>query len=101
MTEERLSPEGRPSRVPSFRASRIGSSSAGDHRSPRPVSHGVLKADPTFGTIDRAWDPHLIPDSRNYTGGWVEEVVNGSLWLGGNFGKIDGDKHHGIAPWTL
>jgi hypothetical protein len=63
--------------------------------------HGVLKADPATGAIDCSWDPHLIPDTNNYTGGWVSEVVNGHLWLGGKFGKISGDKHHGIARWTL
>ena len=63
--------------------------------------HGVLKADPATRTIDCSWDPHLIPDTHNYTGGWVEEVVNGHLWLGGKFGKISGVKHHGIARWTL
>jgi hypothetical protein len=63
--------------------------------------HGVLKADPATGAIDCSWDPHLIPDTHNYTGGWVSEVVNGHLWLGGKFGKISGDKHHGIARWTL
>ena len=63
--------------------------------------HGVLKADPATGTIDCSWDPHLIPDTNNFTGGWVEELANGHLWLGGKFGKIDADKHHGIARWTL
>ena len=31
----------------------------------------------------------------------MERVVNGHLWLGGKFGKIDDVKHHGIARWTL
>jgi hypothetical protein len=63
--------------------------------------HGVLKADPTTGTIDCSWNPHLYPDTHNYTGGWVEEAADGHLWLGGKFGKIDGVRHHGIARWTL
>jgi outer membrane protein assembly factor BamB len=63
--------------------------------------HGVLKADPATGTIDCSWDPHLYPDTLNYTGGWVEEAVNGHLWLGGKFGKIDAVRHHSIAGWTL
>jgi outer membrane protein assembly factor BamB len=63
--------------------------------------HGVLKADPATGTIDCSWDPHLIPDVNNFTGGWVERLVNGHLWLGGKFGKIDDLKHHGIARWTI
>jgi hypothetical protein len=63
--------------------------------------HGVLKADPVTGAIDCSWDPHLYPDVNNFTGGWVQRVVNGHLWLGGKFGKINGAKHHGIARWTL
>jgi Domain of unknown function (DUF5122) beta-propeller len=63
--------------------------------------HGVLKASPATGAIDCSWDPHLIPDINNFTGGWAERVANGHLWLGGKFGKIDGVKHHGIARWTL
>lgn len=63
--------------------------------------HGVLKADPATGTIDCSWDPHAYPDTHNLTGGWVEENVNGHLWLGGKFGKIGADQHHGIARWTL
>jgi hypothetical protein len=63
--------------------------------------HGVLKADPVTGAIDCSWDPHLFPDTNNYTGGWVEEVTNGHLWLGGKFGKVSGAKHHALARWTL
>jgi hypothetical protein len=63
--------------------------------------HGILKADPATGTIDCAWDPHLYPDTHNLTGGSVQEVANGHLWLGGKFGKVSGVKHHGIARWTL
>jgi hypothetical protein len=63
--------------------------------------HGVLKASPATGAIDCSWDPHLYPDVKNYTGGWAERVVNGHLWLGGKFGKIDDLKHHGVARWTL
>ena len=63
--------------------------------------HGILKADPVTGTIDCAWDPHLYPDTNNLTGGSVQEVANGHLWLGGKFGKVGGVKHHGIARWTL
>src|SRR5207237_799299 len=46
--------------------------------------HGVLKADPATGAIDCSWNPHLVPDVHNYTGGWVERVANGHLWLGGS-----------------
>jgi hypothetical protein len=63
--------------------------------------HGVLEADPATGVIDCSWDPHLVPDVHNYTGGWVQQLVNGHLWLGGKFGKVDDVKHHGIARWTL
>jgi Domain of unknown function (DUF5122) beta-propeller len=63
--------------------------------------HGVLEANPATGAIDCSWDPHLVPDVNNFTGGWVEQVVNGHLWLGGKFGKVDDVKHHGIARWTL
>jgi hypothetical protein len=63
--------------------------------------HGALRADPATGKIDCSWDPHLVPDVHNFTGGWVQQVVNGHLWLGGKFGKIDDVKHHGIARWTL
>jgi len=63
--------------------------------------HAVVKIDPTTGTIDCSWDPHPVPDTHNLTGGWVEEVANGHLWLGGKFGKVDLVKHHGIARWTL
>jgi len=63
--------------------------------------HGVMKVDPSNGAIDCTWDPTLMPDTHNYTGGWVQEVVNGHLWLGGRFSTVDGVTHHGIARWTL
>ena len=62
--------------------------------------HGIFKAD-LNGNPDCSWDPHLVPDTHNYTGGWVQEVVNGHLWLGGRFSTVDGVKHHGVARWTL
>jgi beta-propeller uncharacterized protein DUF5122 len=63
--------------------------------------HGILKASPTNGAIDCSFDPLLVPDTNNYTGGWVQDVVNGHLWLGGKFSKVDGVRHHAVARWTL
>jgi len=62
--------------------------------------HGIFKMDDK-GNIDCSWDPLLMPDVNNYTGGWVQELVNGHLWLGGRFSTVDGVAHHGIARWTL
>jgi hypothetical protein len=63
--------------------------------------HGVLRADPATGTINCSWNPTLFPDVHNLTGGWVECVTNGHLWLGGKFGKVDDTTHHSIVRWTL
>jgi len=63
--------------------------------------HGIMKVDPSNGAIDCSWDPLLVPDTHNYTGGWVQDVVNGELWLGGRFSSIDGARHHAVARWTL
>jgi hypothetical protein len=63
--------------------------------------HGIMKVSAADGTIDCSWDPLLYPDTHNYTGGWVQDVVNGHLWLGGKFAKVDGVQHHAIARWTL
>jgi hypothetical protein len=59
-----------------------------------------IPSTPAAGDIG-SWHPHLVPDVHNFTGRWVERVVHGHLWLGGNFSKVDDVKHHGIARWTL
>jgi len=63
--------------------------------------HGVLTASTVDGTIDCDWDPLLVPDTHNYTGGWVMDLVGSHLWVGGRFSSIDGIAHHGVARWTL
>jgi len=62
--------------------------------------HGVLTAT-TGGKIDCDWDPLLLPDVHNFTGGWVMDLVGSHLWVGGRFSTIDGIAHHGVARWTV
>jgi hypothetical protein len=33
--------------------------------------HDVHKADPATEAINCTWDPHLVPDTHNDTGGWA------------------------------